>query len=246
MFKFLTVLALAGVTGVALGETPAASKNGWARDGQALQLECAGVAPESAAAVHGDVTVTLECPAGDTLRILYKKNDGTLRLDVPWREMDGGAWRPREILWSPDGLAFLLNGSSRGDGRSDFEVFRIENDALVRQAISNSARKDMVARLARCWPYIREIAGADPRINTFAAAWRNDTLDVVTEVPCDSHYENSMCSVYGYEMDARTGAIARVLSAADVNNTWYPHMRWSMAASDLPSCDPDTGKVVDR
>jgi hypothetical protein len=247
MFKFLTVLALAGAAGVALGETPAASKNGWARDGQALDLECAGGASHSAGAVHGDSSVTLECPAGDTLRVLYKKNDGTtLRLDVPWKEIDGGTWRPREILWSPGGLAFLLNGSSTDDGRSDFQAFRIENGSLVREAISNAARQDMVVRLARCWPYIRDLAGAEPRFNTFAVAWKHDTLDVVTEVPCNARYENSMCSVYGYEMHPGTGAIARVLSAAEVNNTWYPHMRWSMAASDLPSCDPDTGKVVDR
>ncbi len=246
-FKFLTVLALASCAGLAQAQPPNGSKASWAREGQPLALECTGGSSGSSAVIRRDVSVILECPAADVLRVLYKKNDGPkLQLDVPWKVLDGGAWQPREVLWSPDGLAFLVNGSGGADSRTDFQLFRVDQDKLVRLAISNTARHDMVERLARCWPYIREIAGPEPRFNTFAVGWKDDTLDVVAEVPCDSHYENSMCSVYGYEMNARTGAISRVLSAAEVNNTWYPDMTWSMAASDLPSCDPRTGKVVDR
>ena len=245
--KLLTVLALVGAAGMAQAQAPNGSKPSWARKGQPLGLDCAEGAQSSAAAAHGDAWVILECIDEVILRVLYKKKDGpNLRLDVPWKELDEGAWRPREILWSPDGLAFLINGSGKPGARTDFQLFRVEQDKLVLEAISNTARHDMVERLARCWPYIREIAGPEPRFNTFAVGWKDDTLDVVAEVPCDSHYENSMCSVYGYEMNARTGAISRVLSAAEVNNTWYPDMSWSMAASDLPSCDPRTGKVVDR
>ncbi len=248
VLKVLTALALAGAGAVALGKSPGGDRTHWARAGEPLSLDCRSETPSAAISTHGNVSVSFGCradgPTDETFRINYKNESGAdLRLSVPLKELNGGQWRPQEILWSPDGQAFLINGSETAYSGVDFVLFRVEGDALVRKSITPAAQTDMLGRLARCWPYLREIVGDTPRFNMAAISWVGDSLDVFAEVPCTSSFENSMCSVYGYQMDARTGAIAKVLSASEVNNTWYPNMSWKMAASDLPSCDPHTGKV---
>jgi hypothetical protein len=247
--KFLSTLVLTLAGGVASGKSPEAraAQAIWAREGALLALDCASGAPTAANSNLGDASVRISClaegPSDETLRIHYKKSGAELDLVVPLADLNGRHWHPREILWAPDGLAFLINGSENAFAGFDFFLFRVQGNALVLSSISRTAQTDMVDRLARCWPYIREIVGARPDFNMSAISWTADSLNVFAEVPCTATYENSMCSVYGYEMNARSGAITQVLSADEVRKNWRPHMSWNPAESSLPACDPHTGKV---
>jgi hypothetical protein len=198
--------------------------------------------------VRGDAQVSLACwangPTDATLRIHYTHKNGTkAELVVPLAELHEGSWRPEEILWSPDGSAFLINGAENAYAGSDFFIFRVQGNALVRSSVTRVAQGNMLDRLAGCWPYIRELVGNEPQFNMSAISWTVNSLAVFAEVPCSSRYENSMCSVYGYELDATSGAIAKVLSAEEVRNNWRSQMSWKMAEADLPTCDPHTGKI---
>ena len=252
VLKALSVLTLAFVGGVASGDSPVfRAKPIWAQDGQRLELNCADEAPSAVQSTHGDAQVSLACraqgPKDTTLRIRYTHKNGTnAELVVPLAEFSDGAWRPQEVLWSPDGNAFLINGSENAYAGSEFFVFRVQGNALVRSSITRAAQTDMLDRLARCWPYIREIVGKEPQFNMSAISWTANSLAVFAEVPCNSIYENSMCSVYGYELDATSGAIAKVHSAEEVRKSWRSHMSWNMAESGLPACDPHTGTVEER
>lgn len=249
VLKALSLLILIFAGGWASGESPAGrTKSTWAQEGESLALACAAEAPSTAQSAHGDAQVTLACraqgPADATLRIRYTHKNGTnAELVVPLADFNGGDWRPQEILWSPDGGAFLINGSENAYAGTDFFVFRVQGNTLVRSSITRAAQSDMRDRLARCWPYIREIAGNEPQFNMSAISWTANSLAVFAEVPCTSNFENSMCSVYGYEVDATSGAVGKVLSDEEVRKDWHSHMSWSMAESGLPTCDPQTGKI---
>lgn len=252
VLKALSVLVLIFAGGWASGESPVVeAKPIWARSGERLTLDCGVEAPSTAQSTHGDAQVRLACweqgSKDATLRIGYTHKNGTkAELVVPLAEFHEGAWRPEEILWSPDGSAFLINGSENAFAGSDFFVFRVQGSALVHSSITRAAQTNMLDRLAGCWPYIREIVGRAPQFNMSAISWTANSLAVFAEVPCSSSYENSMCSVYGYELDATSGAVARVLSAEEVRKNWRPLMSWNMADPDLPTCDPQTGKVKER
>ncbi len=246
--KVLSALALSFAAGGASGESPFSPKPIWAKDGRPLALDCRSGAPAAAQSTHGDASVSLECggAAGQTLRVRYKRSGTELEIAMPLADMHRGDWRPQEILWAPDGLAFLINGSENAYSGSDFVIFQVRGNALVRSSITGVVQTDMVGRLAKCWPYIREITGGDPQFNMSAISWSGDTLAVFAEVPCTATFENSMCSVYGYEMNARSGEIVNVLSEEEVRKNWRAHMSWSMTEPTLPTCDPKTGKVHER
>ena len=170
---------------------PLARSRSGRRRAKRLTLDCGAEAPSTAQSAHGDAQVSLACwangPKDANLRIHYTHKNGTnAELVVPLAEFNDGAWRPEEILWSPDGSAFLINGSENAYAGSDFFMFRVQGNALVRSSVTRAAQNDMVDRLARCWPYIREIVGNEPQFNMSAISWTANSLAVFAEVPCNS------------------------------------------------------------
>ena len=74
-------------------------------------------------------------------------------------EMDEGG---KELLWSPDSNAFLLNGGTSGYAGFFTTVYILENDAVHRVEITKAAQADMVKTFPPCKALNRDEGSARP------------------------------------------------------------------------------------
>jgi hypothetical protein len=152
------------------------------------------------------------------------------------------AWRPQELLWSPDSKAFIINGAVSAYCGFAFLMYELRGHEIVWNEITDDAQRDMVAALPPCKAANRDGADCkdiegDPEFNMSAIAWTRNSkaIVVMAEVPCSSSYGGIMCQVLGYELDVPTGRILRRTQPRELKREWQAEMAWEMRIPEPPT-----------
>jgi len=230
---------LMGLAVMASAQTPA--PQGFAREGNPVKLDCADGKAEPLELRGGEAWLSVSCGADADAPLQARYKLGIAESTVELKDADP-EWRPQEVLWSPTGKAFVVNGTASAIGGKNFQVYRLEGGDLKRVDIAGAARKAMFERLAKCWPQMRkgrEFSDQGLRsLNMLALSWLDEgrALAVFGEVPPSSMFGAAMGDVMGFEIDARTGSVLRSLTAADFKQRWQPAASWALAVPPPARC----------
>jgi len=231
-FSFLILCSFATLT-------PAGEKPVWAKAATVL----AGVhaAPQRITSPDGRFILQIRHrPRGsddDLLCVHLEKPGGR------WRDadLDEGA---REILWSPDSNAFLINGGTSGYAGFFATVYQFGPDGFQKLHLTEAAQQDMVMSFPPCKALnpdealCKKIAGS-PEFNMSGLSWIGPSqIVVMAEVPCSSVYGGIMCQVQGYVLRVPDGRIIERLTARELKTRWQESMAWPMEIPDPPEYGP--------
>jgi hypothetical protein len=214
----------------------------WAKS--AIRLgECFGDIGHRIPSPDGNVVIELQChaPIGDADPVPYlrvRTVAGTW-LDV---ELEEGA---KEVLWSPDSKAFLVNGGTNAYAGFFASVYLVFANSVQKLRVTDAVQADMVKTFPPCKAFNRdehtckEIA-RDPEFNMSGLAWvmGSSAIIVMAEVPCSSSYGGIMCQVQGYQLSVPGGMIARRMTARELKKRWQPSMAWTMRIPEPPEYGP--------
>jgi hypothetical protein len=173
--------------------------------------------------------------------VLRIRTSGRSPVDLPIELEPGSAWRPGEVLWSPDSRAFLVNGSDSAYAGNDVFVYTLTGNPRAVPNITAGAQRDMVRAFPPC-----KAAGLDdddcqrmtnnPQFNMSAVAWTraSSALLVFAEVPCSSMFGGIMCQVMGYELEVPTGRVVARITAPELKRRYQSHLAWEMKIPEKP------------
>jgi hypothetical protein len=222
----------------------------WARSGIPIEGTCDGSMPAVSPPVKSpDKTteVALECKTlnrDDAEIALTVRHAGRVwEIALPMTVRD--RWRPQELLWSPDGQLFMVNGSENAYAGNAFVVIDLRDPNPTAKEITESAQRDMVKRFPPCKAANREESlcqrmERDPHFNMSAITWTRDSHSVVVmaEVPSNSAYGGIMGQVEGYEIDSASGRILKRLSATELKARWQSEMAFRMRIPEPATYGP--------
>lgn len=229
-------------TAVGMLALPLAHAEGtYARHGLRFYMQCLDERPPAVNLVREGAKISIKCrnlteADGQILIGLYVESGSVFSAELLGEDRE---WRPEEVSWSPDPGVFAVSGSSNAYAGRDVVVFRLVAGKLIRTEVLLPARKQMIARLAECWPEVRT-AYSSPRLdelNMSAIAWRDtNTLVVFGEVTPSSSYGNAMGQAMGFEIDARDGKVLREMTAEEFKAKWQSRAGWSIRIPDKAEC----------
>ena len=244
--KYGCMKYLAVVSALVLAVVPVVGKAAiWARSGIAFEATCKGPRSASSPPVrspNGTVRVALKCKKGAmTLTVTRAGRVSEIALPLVARD----AWRPQELLWSPDERWFLVNGSENAYAGDEFVVIDLHGPSPKAREITRAAQRDMLQRFPPCKAADHDEAiclrlQREPDFNMSAIAWTPDSRAVIVmgEVPSDSIFGGIMGQVEGYEIDSSSGRIVKRLSAKQLKALWQSEMAFKMTIPGPPVYGP--------
>jgi len=222
----------------------------WAKSGIEIEGLCDGSMPVVSPPVKSpDKTaeVALRCKTlnrDDAEIALTVRHAGrVLEILLPMTVRD--RWRPQELLWSPDGQQFIVNGGQNAYAGYAFVVIDLRDPNPTAKEITASAQRDMVRRYPPCKAAKRDEdfcrrMERDPDFNMSAITWTRDSHSVIVmgEVPSSSGYGGIMGQVEGYEIDSASGRILTRLGATELKSRWQSEMAFRMTIPEPATYDP--------
>ena len=134
---------------------------------------------------------------------------------------------------APDSSAFSLSWNETAiTDRS--EVFVVQPEA-VRRLDLKPVRESFARKHPLCLgvPAPCEVDQTGLSYNYITVAWAAPHMVVLmAEVPPSSSQGRNMGKVNGYEVDALTGQVSRVLSPAQFKRRWQAHLGWDFNVRD--------------
>jgi hypothetical protein len=236
---------LLAVTLLSVSAPVAADAPIWAKSGIPIGATCDGPQATVSPPVKSpdkSAEVALRCKSADI--VLTVKRAGRLsEIALPLVARD--AWRPQELLWSPDGQQFIVNGSQNAYAGNAFVVVDLHDRNPTAREITGPAQREMVERFRPCKAahHDDEICRRlehEPDFNMSAIAWTRDShaVIVMAEVPSSSSYGGIMGQVEGYELDSVSGRILMRLSATQLKARWQSEMAFKMTIPEPPIYGP--------
>jgi hypothetical protein len=219
----------------------------WAKSGIRIEATCDGLQPVVSPSVKspdGTVEVAVVCLTLNRddvdIALNVKRGRRVWQIALPMVARD--QWRPQELLWSPDGQQFIVNGSQNAYAGAAFVVVNLLDAGPQAKEITLPEQIDMVRRFPPCkaTPHYDEICRRlerNPNFNMSAISWTGDShvVVVMAEVPSNSEYGGIMGQVEGYEIDSTSGQILKQLSAAQLKARWQSEMAFKMTIPEPPT-----------
>ena len=219
----------------------------WAKSGIPIEAICDGLEPAVSPPVKSSdksVQVALHCN-GANIFLTVTRAGRVVQIGLPMIARD--LWRPQELLWSPDGQQFIVNGSENAYAGYAFVVVNLHDQNPTAREITEAAQSDMVRRFPPCKAANHEDEicrrlEREPDFNMSVITWTHDSraLIVMAEVPSSSSYGGIMGQVEGYEIDAASGRILKRLSATQLKARWQSEMAFTMTIPDPPTYGSDS------
>jgi hypothetical protein len=212
----------------------------WAKSGIPIEGTCDGSIPAVSPPVKSPdktVEVALRCKTLNRevteVALIVRHSGRVWEIALPMTVRD--QWRPQELLWSPDGQQFIINGSENAYAGDAFVVIDLHDPNPTAKEITESAQRDMVKRFPPCKAanHVEDLCRRmerDPQFNMSAITWTRDSHAVVVmaEVPSSSTYGGIMGQVEGYEIDSASGRILKRLNATELKTRWQSEMAFRM------------------
>lgn len=167
-----------------------------------------------------------------------------------------------DLLWSPDGRAFFVNGGNGGGYWGMWVyVYLLDGPQLKPLDLTREAQRDMVKSFPPCkaaYPNSRE-CNIDPKkcdepkieqneedsYNLTGIDWVNpSTMLILAEVPCSTSEGGIMCQVMGYEVEVPRGRIIKRIDAKGLKRDWQKSMAWNLRIPEPPRyCNPSSART---
>jgi hypothetical protein len=199
---------------------------------------------------RGAVHFGHECPPpAQHCRIAYVPSPNhryalsvTIAGDVPSFEVLAGGKRyplspgsfvEMDALWAPDSSALSLAWNSNALMETT-QIYTVDADGVHATAMA-PVQTDFVRKFPPCVgnPPPCEIDASGKDYNYLTVAWSSPhTVVMMAEVPGSSRFGANLGGVTGYEVDARTGAILRVLKPREFKRRWQWRMGWNFNVAD--------------
>lgn len=135
------------------------------------------------------------------------------------------------FLWAPDSSAFSLSWNETAITERS-EVYVVGPQTLRKVDLTFMMR-DFAKRFPPCVsdPAPCEIDRHGRFYNYLTVAWAAPhTVVMMAEVPPSSSWGRNLGEVSGYEVNALTGSVVRVMTAAEFKRRWQSHMGWNSTA----------------